>query len=93
MLNKFLLAILAVALSTSAVATPCDNLFDLEDGVIYQVSDGKAYKMMRIGDEYYASNEWVPLERGDYIDDYEQSDKAKVIAEANASLKRIKSGN
>lgn len=87
------MTILAAVISTSALSAPCTNIFDLEDGVIYQVSDGKAYKMVRIGDEYYASNEWVPLERGGYIDDYESSDKAKVIAEANAKLKRIRSGN
>ena len=37
-----------------------------------------------------ASNEWQPLTADGYVDDYDQSDKAKEIKAANESLKRIK---
>lgn len=63
-----------------------DNQADLDEGYVYQVSDGKAYKMV----DGLASNEWVPLTADGYIDDYDQSDKAKEIKAANESLKRIK---
>ena len=63
-----------------------DNQADLDDGVIYQAIDNKAYKMV----DGLASNEWSPLTADGYIDDYDQSDKAKEIKAANESLKRIK---
>ena len=63
-----------------------DNQADIDDDVTYQASEGKAYKMV----DGLASNEWVPLTSDGYIDDYDQSDKAKEIKAANASLKRIK---
>lgn len=63
-----------------------DNQADLDDNVTYQAIGSKAYKM--VGG--LASNEWVPLTDGGYIDDYNQSVKAKEIKAANASLKRIK---
>lgn len=63
-----------------------DNQADLDDGVIYQVSDGKAYKMV----DGLASNEWQPLTADGYVDDYDQSAKAKEIKAANESLKKIK---
>ena len=63
-----------------------DNQADLDDEIVYQVSNGKAYKMV----DGLVSNEWVPLTSDGYIDDYDQSDKAKEIKAANASLKRIK---
>ena len=63
-----------------------DNQADLDDDVTYQAIDGKAYKM--VGG--LASNEWVPLTSDGYVDDYDQSAKAKEIRAANESLKRIK---
>ena len=63
-----------------------DNQADLDEGYVYQVSDGKAYKMV----DGLVSNEWQPLTSEGYIDDYDQSDKAKTIKAANESLKRIK---
>lgn len=63
-----------------------DNQVDLDEGYVYQVSDGKAYKMI----DGLASNEWVPLTSDGYIDDYDSSAKAKEIKAANESLKRIK---
>ena len=63
-----------------------DNQADLDDGVIYQVSGNKAYKMV----DGLASNEWVPLTSDGYIDDYDQSAKAKEIKAANAKLRKIK---
>ena len=63
-----------------------DNQADIDDDITYQAIDGKAYKMV----DGLASNEWVPLTSDGYIDDYDQSDKAKEIKAANASLKRIK---
>lgn len=63
-----------------------DNQADLDDNVTYQAIDNKAYKMV----DGLASNEWVPLTADGYIDDYDQSAKAKEIKAANASLKRIK---
>lgn len=63
-----------------------DNQADIDDNVTYQVSDGKAYKMV----DGLASNEWVPLTIEGYIDDYDQSDKAKEIKAANAKLRKIR---
>ena len=63
-----------------------DNQADLDDGVIYQVSDNKAYKMV----DGLASNEWQPLTSDGYVDDYDQSAKAKEIKAANAKLRKIK---
>lgn len=63
-----------------------DNQVDLDDNVTYQAIDGKAYKMV----DGLASNEWVPLTSDGYVDNYDQSDKAKEIKAANESLKRIK---
>ncbi len=63
-----------------------DNQADLDDNVTYQASGNKAYKMV----DGLASNEWVPLTADGYIDDYDQSDKAKEIKAANESLKKIK---
>ena len=63
-----------------------DNQADLDDNVTYQAIDGKAYKMI----DGLASNEWVPLISDGYVDDYDQSDKAKEIRAANAKLRKIK---
>ena len=63
-----------------------DNQADLDDGYVYQVSNGKAYKMV----DGLASNEWVPLTSEGYVDDYDQSAKAKEIKAANAKLRKIK---
>lgn len=63
-----------------------DNQADLDDNVTYQAIDGKAYKMV----DGLASNEWVPLTADGYIDDYDQSDKAKEIKAANTKLRKIK---
>ncbi len=90
MKSKILIVLLAAVISMTTSAAPCDNIVDLDDGDIYQVRADRAYKMVEIDDAYYASNEWVPLSSAGYVDDYEQSDKAKVIKAANASLKRIR---
>ena len=63
-----------------------DNQADLDDNVTYQAIDGKAYKMV----DGLASNEWAPLTSDGYVDDYDQSAKAREIKAANESLKRIK---
>lgn len=63
-----------------------DNQADLDDEIVYQAIDGKAYKMV----DGLASNEWVPLTSDGYIDEYDSSAKAKEIKAANESLKRIK---
>lgn len=63
-----------------------DNQADLDDNVTYQAIDGKAYKVV----DGLASNEWSPLTADGYVDDYDQSAKAKEIKAANESLKRIK---
>lgn len=88
MRTDLILAVLILSMSNIAMAS-CnqDNLVDLDEGTIYQVSDNKAYKLV----DGLVSNEWVPLSSAGYDDDYEQSDKAKVIKAANASLKRIRS--
>lgn len=65
-----------------------DNVVDLDEGYVYQVSNGKAYKMV----DGLASNEWVPLTSDGYVDDYDQSAKAREIKAANESLKRVKGG-
>ena len=59
-----------------------DNQADLDDGVICQVSNGKAYKMV----DGLVSNEWVPLTS----DGYEYSEQAQTVKQANESLKRIR---
>ena len=63
-----------------------DNQADLDDNVTYQAIDGKAYKVV----DGLASNEWVPLTSDGYVDDYDQSDKAKEIKAANAKLRKIR---
>lgn len=63
-----------------------DNQADIDEGYVYQVSDGKAYKMV----DGLASNEWVPLTSDGYIDDYDSSAKAKEIKAANAKLRKIR---
>lgn len=63
-----------------------DNQADLDDGVIYQVSDNKAYKMV----DGLVSNEWQPLTADGYVDDYDSSAKAKEIKAANAKLRKIR---
>ena len=63
-----------------------DNQADLNDNVTYQAIDGKAYKMV----DGLVSNDWVPLTSDGYIDDYDQSAKAKEIKAANAKLRKIK---
>lgn len=63
-----------------------DNQADLDDNVTYQAIDNKAYKVA----DGLVSNEWVPLTSDGYIDDYDQSDKAKEIRAANAKLRKIK---
>lgn len=63
-----------------------DNQADLDDDVIYQAIDGKAYKVV----DGLVSNEWQPLTADGYIDDYDQSDKAKEIKAANEKLRKIK---
>ena len=63
-----------------------DNQADLDDDVTYQAIDGKAYKIV----DGLASNEWVPLTADGYVDDYDQSAKAKEIKAANAKLGKIR---
>ena len=63
-----------------------DNQADLDDDITYQAIGNKAYKVIN----GLASNEWMPLTDDGYIDDYDQSAKAKEIKAANESLKRIK---
>ena len=54
------------------------------------IVDDKAYTLVEIDGELLVSNEWEPTTADGYVDDYDQSDKAKEIKAANASLKRIK---
>lgn len=63
-----------------------DNQADIDNDVTYQAIDGKAYKMV----DGLASNEWVPLTADGYVDDYDQSHKAKEIKAANEKLRKIK---
>ena len=63
-----------------------DNQADLDDNVTYQAINGKAYKVV----DGLASNEWVPLTADGYVDDYDQSAKAREIKAANAKLRKIK---
>lgn len=63
-----------------------DNQADIDDNVTYQASGNKAYKVV----DGLASNEWVPLASDGYVDNYDQSDKAKEIKAANAKLRKIK---
>lgn len=77
---KLLAVLLAIACSAATAS-------DLEDGATYKISEGKAYKV----EQCLPTNEWVPLTDDGYVDDYVNSEKAKVIADANARLKRIRS--
>ncbi len=63
-----------------------DNQADLDDEIVYQAIDGKAYKVI----DGLVSNEWVPLTSDGYVDDYGQSDKAREIKAANAKLRKIR---
>ena len=63
-----------------------DNQADLDDDVTYQAIDGKAYKVI----DGLVSNEWVPLTKDGYVDDYDSSAKAKEIKAANAKLRKIR---
>ena len=65
-----------------------DNQADIDDDITYQAIDGKAYKVIN----GLASNEWQPLTKDGYVDDYDSSAKAKEIKAANAILRRIKGG-
>ena len=75
--------ILAFLLATACTVAKAGGL---EDGATYKISEGKAYKV----EQCLPTNEWVPLTDDDYVDDYVNSEKAKVIADANARLKRIR---
>lgn len=85
-MSKIIALAILVAASSMVIAAPCDNIADLDDGVTYLVSDNKAYKLV----DGLVSNEWVPLSSADYVEDYAESEKAKVIADANARLRRIR---
>lgn len=63
-----------------------DNQADLDDDITYQAIDGKAYKVI----DGLVSNEWVPLTKDGYVDDYDSSAKAKEIKAANAKLRKIR---
>ena len=63
-----------------------DNQADIDDNVTYQAIDNKAYKVI----DGLISNEWQPLTADGYVDDYDQSDKAKEIKAANEKLRKIK---
>ena len=63
-----------------------DNQADIDDDVTYQAIDDKAYRVV----DGLVSNEWVPLTSDGYVDDYDQSAKAREIKAANESLKKIK---
>lgn len=54
------------------------------------IVDDKAYTLVEIDGDLLVSNEWQPLSKDGYVDDYDQSAKAKEIKAANESLKRIK---
>lgn len=79
---KWLIFITFGALMGAITATAA-----LADTVIV---DDKAYTLVEIDGELLVSNEWEPLTADGYIDDYDQSAKAKEIKAANESLKRIK---
>lgn len=54
------------------------------------IVDDKAYQLVEIDGQLLVSNEWEPTTSDGYIDDYDQSDKAKEIKAANAKLRKIK---
>ena len=87
---KLLIAIIAV---WAAVLIALPHAWAKDDASNQAVVDshkieisGKAYKVV----DGLASNEWVPLTSDGYVDDYDQSAKAKEIKAANESLKKIK---
>ena len=79
---KWLILITFGALMGAITATAA-----LADTVIV---DDKAYTLVEIDGELLVSNEWQPTTADGYVDDYDQSDKAKEIKAANESLKKIK---
>lgn len=82
-MSKILTALIFTLAASQVAASNQDNINDLDDGVTYLVSDGKAYKMI----DGLVSNEWQPLT----ADGYEYSEQYLIVKAADESLRKIKS--
>jgi len=82
-MSKLLTALIFTLAASQVAASNQDNINDLDDGVTYLVSNGKAYKVIN----GLVSNEWQPLA----ADGYEYSEQYLIVKAANESLRKIKS--
>ena len=86
-MKRIILLLAAVILSTTATA------FDME---VYMVTIDKSYKMVNVDGEWLLSNEWQPTTEDGYTDEYleeleyNKSEKARIVKEANTKLKKMR---
>ena len=89
-MKRLMLLIAAVILSTTATQA---TAFDME---VYMVTKDKSYKMVNVDGEWLLSNEWQPNTKEGYTDEYlkeleyNKSEKARIIKEANIKLKKMR---
>lgn len=84
---KYVMLLLLSVLSSQAIA------FDME---VYMVTKDKTYKMVNVDGEWLLSNEWQPNTEDGYTDEYlkeieyNKSEKARIVKEANIKLKKMR---
>lgn len=84
---KYVMLLLLSVLSSQALA------FDME---VYMVTKDKTYKMVNVDGEWLLSNEWQPNTEDGYTDEYlkeieyNKSEKARIVKEANIKLKKMR---
>lgn len=89
-MKHIMLLLATVLLSTTATQAIA---FDME---VYMVTKDKTYKMVNVDGEWLLSNEWQPNTEDGYTDEYlkeleySKSEKARIVKEANAKLKKMR---
>ena len=89
-MNRLMLLLATVLLSKTATQA---TAFDME---VYMVTKDKSYKMVNVDGEWLMSNEWQPITEDGYTDEYlkeleyNKSEKARIVKEANAKLKKMR---
>lgn len=89
-MRHIILLLAAVLLSTTATQAMA---FDME---VYVVTIDKTYKMVNVDGEWLLSNEWQPNTEEGYTDEYlkeieyNKSEKARIVKEANIKLKKMR---
>lgn len=84
--------ILLATIILSTITTQA-TAFDME---VYMVTKDKSYKMVNVNGEWLLSNEWQPTTEDGYTDEYlkeleyNKSEKARIVKEANAKLKKMR---